>query len=182
MTREEIRRENARRLAKKVGGKAKFAKLVGIDGSRVSHIIGPNPTKNIGNSTSHRIELAFGFPRGYLDSDHPEIEDDERGQPVEAAQLSSVDVIPESTGDSHPEGWSVLTRVDATEHRLLTLYWEASARTKIEMEDAWVNLAKEDTATEPEVSDNAQRRKRTVAKKTHELRPTEPMPSRKHFE
>ena len=73
MTREEIRRENARRLCNVVGSKSAFGRRVGLDSTQVSQLIGPNPTKNIGNAIAHRIENAFEFPKGYLDYDHPEI-------------------------------------------------------------------------------------------------------------
>ena len=73
MTREETRRSNARRLSDAVGGKAEFGRFLGMEASQVSQLIGPNPTKNIGNSIAKRIEVAFDFPAGYLDQDHPEI-------------------------------------------------------------------------------------------------------------
>lgn len=114
MTREEIRRENARRLAKKIGGKAKFARFVEIDPTQVSQLIGPKPTKNIGNSISRRIEQAFKFPVGYLDSDHPEIEGDSKG--------GAPDQVESAPPGSRSDGWSELTRVDAAEHQLLATY------------------------------------------------------------
>lgn len=72
MTREEIRRENARRLASNAGAKAAFARLVGMDASQVSQLIGPSPSKNIGNSIARRIEQAHHLPEGWLDTEHPE--------------------------------------------------------------------------------------------------------------
>lgn len=73
MTREEIRRENARRLASNAGAKVAFARLVGMDASQVSQIIGPKPSKNIGNSIARRIEQAHHLPEGWLDVAHPEM-------------------------------------------------------------------------------------------------------------
>lgn len=73
MTREEIRRENARWLASKAGAKIAFARLVGMDASQVSQIIGPTPSKNIGNSIARRIEQAHHLPEGWLDTLHAEI-------------------------------------------------------------------------------------------------------------
>lgn len=67
MTREEIRRENARRLAEKAGGKSDFARILDMEPSQVSQLIGPKPTKNIGNNIAKRIEIAFGQPPGSLD-------------------------------------------------------------------------------------------------------------------
>jgi phage repressor protein C with HTH and peptisase S24 domain len=73
MTREEIRRENARKLAAACESKVEFARLLGMEPSQVSQIIGPNPSKNIGNSVARRIEKAFGKPEKWLDSEHPEM-------------------------------------------------------------------------------------------------------------
>jgi phage repressor protein C with HTH and peptisase S24 domain len=72
MTREELRRENARKLASGEGGKASFARLVSMEPSQVSQLIGPNPTKNIGNSIARRIERAHHLPDGWLDMQHDE--------------------------------------------------------------------------------------------------------------
>ncbi len=76
MTREEIRRDNARRLASRVGGNKEFASFLGMEPSQVSHLIGPNPVKNIGNSIARRIENAFSLPANYIDSPHPELSDE----------------------------------------------------------------------------------------------------------
>lgn len=73
MNREEIRRENARRLADGLGGKSAFARLLQMEASQVSQIIGPNPKKNIGNSIARRIEQAHHLPEGWLDVEHPEL-------------------------------------------------------------------------------------------------------------
>lgn len=72
MTREEIRRENARRLAHEGGGQTEFGRLVEMDRSQVSQIIGKTPKKNIGNSIARRIEIAFNKPEGWLDQEHRE--------------------------------------------------------------------------------------------------------------
>lgn len=97
MTREEIRRENARNLATKAGAKAAFARLVEMDASQVSQLIGPTPTKNIGNSIARRIERAHDLPEGWLDVEHPEFtKDDEETvtstEPATAAAQSIEDV------------------------------------------------------------------------------------------
>lgn len=73
MTREETRRENARRLAHDAGGHTEFGRLVGMERSQVSQLIGKTPKKNIGNSIARRIELAFHRPEGWLDVEHPEV-------------------------------------------------------------------------------------------------------------
>lgn len=88
MTREEIRRENARRLAEKAGGKAEFARILSMEPSQVSQIIGPKPSKNIGNSIAKRIESAFDKAAGYLDSLHT---DDESERYPRAPALTLAD-------------------------------------------------------------------------------------------
>ncbi len=70
MKREDIRRENARALAAEVGGPAEFGRKVGMDATQVSHIIGDNFIRNIGNTVAPRIEDAFGKKRGWLDVRH----------------------------------------------------------------------------------------------------------------
>jgi hypothetical protein len=92
MTREELRRENARKLASGKGGKADFARLVSMEPSQVSQLIGPNPSKNIGNSIARRIERAYELPEGWIDLPHPElrIRDDQEDSVVgEAAPGAS---------------------------------------------------------------------------------------------
>lgn len=65
---EDIRRENARVLAKKAGGPARFAEKTGMSDSQVSQIIGKNPTKNIGGNVARKIEDAFSLPKGWMDT------------------------------------------------------------------------------------------------------------------
>lgn len=67
MTIDEIRRENARWLAQKCGGPKKFAELLDVAEARVSHLIGKNPTKKIGDQTARNIERVFERPKGWLD-------------------------------------------------------------------------------------------------------------------
>lgn len=67
MTNAEIRRENARWLAKQCGGQTRFAELLDMEGPQVSHIIGRTPKKNIGNQIARRIEQAFSKEPGWLD-------------------------------------------------------------------------------------------------------------------
>lgn len=66
----DIRRINARALAKDVHGQAEFARRTGMPDSQVSQLIGENPTKNIGNKIARRIEEAFGKHEGWLDTPH----------------------------------------------------------------------------------------------------------------
>lgn len=70
MTREEIRRENARNLADQAGGQVEFGRALNMVPSQVSQIIGKTPVKNIGNSIAKRIEQAFNKPDGWLDVQH----------------------------------------------------------------------------------------------------------------
>ncbi|WHI46565.1 hypothetical protein [Microbulbifer sp. VAAF005] len=65
-----IRRENARRIAKEVGGPAELARKLDMPNSGISQIIGKNPRRNIGDSTARRIEDAGGYHHGWLDTLH----------------------------------------------------------------------------------------------------------------
>ena len=77
MTREEIRRENARSLADQAGGQVEFGRALDMVPSQVSQLIGRTPIKNIGNSIAKRIEQAFEKPAGWLDVRHVEDANDE---------------------------------------------------------------------------------------------------------
>lgn len=70
MTREEIRRENARALAADNGGLTEFGRALGMEAPQVSQIIGKTPHKNIGNSIARRIEKAYSKPEGWIDIQH----------------------------------------------------------------------------------------------------------------
>lgn len=63
----EIRLVNVRNLAHKCGGPAEFARKTGLSDSRVSQIIGKNPTKQIGPKAARDIEKSFGLAHGELD-------------------------------------------------------------------------------------------------------------------
>ncbi|WP_444886728.1 hypothetical protein [Microbulbifer sp. JMSA008] len=65
-----IRRENARRIAKEVGGPAELARKLDMPNSGISQIIGKNPRRNIGDSIARRIEDAGGYQHGWLDTHH----------------------------------------------------------------------------------------------------------------
>jgi hypothetical protein len=66
----DIRRANARALAATETHQTDFAEKIGADNSRVSQLIGVNPTKNIGTATARRIEIAYCKPAGWLDQVH----------------------------------------------------------------------------------------------------------------
>ena len=70
MTNAEIRRENARWLAKRCGGPSQFAEALELSESRISQLIGKNPVKNIGTATARKIEEIFDKPEGWLDVPH----------------------------------------------------------------------------------------------------------------
>jgi hypothetical protein len=109
MTNSEVRRENARLLATKVGGDAKFAEMMDMDASQVSHIIGKTPVKNIGNIIARRIEDKFALPRGWLDTPHFE----EGKKPFEVVESERIE----------PEGITINQIVE-----LLTLFEQATPR------------------------------------------------------
>lgn len=67
MTNAEIRRENARWLAKQCGGPTAFAELMDMSQSRVSQLIGQRPVKNIGAATARKIEHTFQKHTGWID-------------------------------------------------------------------------------------------------------------------
>lgn len=66
----EIRRNNARALARVVGGQTAFIEKTGKSQSQVSQWLGQNPAKNIGPQSARLIEQSFGRDRGWLDVPH----------------------------------------------------------------------------------------------------------------
>ncbi|MDO8039464.1 S24 family peptidase [Janthinobacterium sp. SUN137] len=91
MTREEIRRENARSLADLAGGQVEFGRALNMVPSQVSQIIGKTPIKNIGNSIAKRIEQAFEKPAGWLDVLHNDIENADAGSALDARPVTGDD-------------------------------------------------------------------------------------------
>lgn len=67
-----IRRDNARRVAKEMGGPAALARALDMPNSGISQIIGKNPRRNIGDTMARRIEDAGGYHHGWLDTFHGE--------------------------------------------------------------------------------------------------------------
>lgn len=65
----ETRRENLRAMKAELGKGAvgKIAEFAGTDANYISSIIGPNPTRNLGDDLARRIEIARGMPPGTLD-------------------------------------------------------------------------------------------------------------------
>lgn len=66
----EIRRQNLRSLAELVGGITRLANRLDKTQSQLSHLIGRNPIKNIGDKVAREAERAFNKPSGWLDRDH----------------------------------------------------------------------------------------------------------------
>lgn len=70
----EIRRDNARLLAKAAGGLAAFAKRIDRPDPQVSQLIGKNPQRGIGHAMARHIEECFDKPPGWLDAQHDDAE------------------------------------------------------------------------------------------------------------
>jgi hypothetical protein len=62
-------RRDAQPLTERNGTTA-FADITGVGSARASHLVGRNPSRNIGHKMARRIERAFGKPEGWLDADH----------------------------------------------------------------------------------------------------------------
>lgn len=69
-TAEEIRRENARELARKLGSNAAFADRIDRSSTQVSRFMGKGATTEIGPKMARHIEQCFNKPEGWLDVDH----------------------------------------------------------------------------------------------------------------
>lgn len=64
----EIRRENLREEARKLGGQAKLAAKLDKSESEISQLIGRSPIRNVGPVRARSFEKALGLKRGALDS------------------------------------------------------------------------------------------------------------------
>lgn len=73
MNSKDIRRENLRALAKSIGGITKLAQTLNKSQSQISHLIGQNPIKNVGDRLAAQIEKVFNKSHGWLDHEHPEL-------------------------------------------------------------------------------------------------------------
>lgn len=65
----DIRLENTRAAAERIGGQARLADRLGMSRQQVSHIIGAKTYKNIGGRLARRIEVGLQLPVGDLDQD-----------------------------------------------------------------------------------------------------------------
>lgn len=73
----DIRRKNLRRLSRLVGGITELSERLDRSQSQVSHLIGNNPIKNIGDRLACHIEKVFNKPHGWLD--HEQRAEEEEG-------------------------------------------------------------------------------------------------------
>ena len=88
MTAAEVRRRNARDLAELAGGKADFARKLGMSTSQCSQIIGANPIRAIGTALARKIERAFAKEIGWLDVPRGELAARERSNNGELAEIA----------------------------------------------------------------------------------------------
>lgn len=72
----EIRRINLRALSRSVGGITQLADRLGKSQSQISHLIGTNPIKNIGDRFAAEVEKTFSKPNGWMDHEHPGIQEE----------------------------------------------------------------------------------------------------------
>jgi plasmid maintenance system antidote protein VapI len=70
----DIRLKNFRHLVREAGGASFVARKLGVSQSRISHLIGVNPHRKIGEKTAIKIEKVFNKPDGWLDKIHPDNE------------------------------------------------------------------------------------------------------------
>lgn len=68
----DIRRQNLRRLARSIGGITILAQKLGRSQPQISHLVGENHRKNIGDKFAALIEQTFNKPAGWLDREHGE--------------------------------------------------------------------------------------------------------------
>ncbi|MDF7675989.1 S24 family peptidase [Neisseriaceae bacterium ESL0693] len=65
-----IRLINLRNLVRKYGGQKGFADKAEISANQLSHIIGPNPIRNLGERLARKIEKNLHLENLYLDQQH----------------------------------------------------------------------------------------------------------------
>lgn len=80
----QIRLINMRQLEKDAGGRAALSEKLGIAYAQVSHYIGKNPVRNIGDKIARQAEEAFVLPFGWMDRRHDDA-------PVEVAPVVVAD-------------------------------------------------------------------------------------------
>jgi SOS-response transcriptional repressor LexA len=82
----DIRRKNLRVLARAIGGVTQLANRLEKSQSQISHVIGANYVKNIGDKLAAEVERAFNKPLGWLDHEHSVIEEEGAQYLVEKEQ------------------------------------------------------------------------------------------------
>ena len=95
-TTSDIRRENARRLAREAGSNAQLAREMGMSDSQMGQLIGENPTRNIGPNLARRLEAGRGKQTGWMDLPHEEAVI----QSLRVMQLGELRRIAEALSDS----------------------------------------------------------------------------------
>lgn len=70
MDAKQIRRMNLRVLAEEVGGVTTLAGMTGTSQSYLSQIIGPTPSREVGEQLARKVEQATGRPYGWMDVSH----------------------------------------------------------------------------------------------------------------
>lgn len=68
-----VRRQNARRLMRELGGPAAMANLLDRDPSYISQILGASHSKSIGDRMARHIEISAQRPEGWLDEPHDDL-------------------------------------------------------------------------------------------------------------
>ena len=66
----QIRRENMLHLASRFRHRSDFADHIEKRPAYLNQIIGPNPSKGIGDMLARHVELVFDLPKGWMDTDH----------------------------------------------------------------------------------------------------------------
>ncbi len=69
-----LRRVNLRKIANQLGGISILARQLNKTPAQISHLIGINASKNIGDKLAHNIEQALNLPKNWLDVEHLEEE------------------------------------------------------------------------------------------------------------
>jgi hypothetical protein len=67
----ELRRENLRKLISQMGGPGALSLKLGYtNGSYLGQVAGPNPRREISETTARSIETKLDLPQGWLDTRH----------------------------------------------------------------------------------------------------------------
>ena len=64
------RMAHLRRLAKGYPSRAELARVLGVNASFISHLIGENPIRTIGEKLARDIEASLGLHYGWMDITH----------------------------------------------------------------------------------------------------------------